>query len=77
MKQKDGKRGGHASDPEKLAPVLTVSHVNTSNYIIRMMLMLTNLPYAYCISPAEASRALSRVKFDVLYVANSTSNEVL
>ena len=30
----------HASDPEKQTPVLTVSHVNTSNYIIRMMLML-------------------------------------
>ena len=62
MKQKDGKRAGHASDPEKQTPILTVSHVNTSNYIIRMMLML---PYVSCISPVEASRALSRVKFDV------------
>ena len=34
MKQKDGKRGGHASDPEKQTPVLPVSHVNTSNLII-------------------------------------------
>ena len=38
--------GGHASDPEKQTLVLTVSHVNASNYIIRMMLILTNLPYA-------------------------------
>lgn len=65
MKQKDGKGGGHASDPEKHTPVLTVSHVNTSNYIIRKVLMLTNLPYASCISPAEASRALPRAQFDV------------
>ena len=34
----------------------------TMSAIIRMMLMLTNLPYAPCISPAEASRALLRVK---------------